>query len=115
MFSLLFAMGGHFLFDLIFFAITLGLAISFAVRPVERKLACLRYMSVGSFLAVIASVCAGLGSTALHAATLKYSNVAELVNPILQGLAEAVFPAVVGSAVLAVTCLMVAVGLRRQG
>jgi hypothetical protein len=99
----------------LFCAATLGLAISFAVRPTEKKLGILRPISLATLFSILAGIAAGIGATALHASLLATtSSQSEIPNRILSGLAEAMVPPVFGFAVLAVSWLLAAVGLRRQ-
>ena len=105
----------HVIVTLLFGAITLGLAVSFAVRPAENKRRILTPMSWATALSILASMAAGVGSTSLHASlvkeTLEQKDIATLI---LAGLAEAMVPPVLGFVLLALTWMLVSVGLRRQ-
>jgi hypothetical protein len=98
---------------------SLAAAIQFAIRPSERGLAIVRplsatttFASLTAFLLGITNALVGvirrLEQAADPAATAKAWQV------FLAGLAEATVPLVLAFALLAVTWLLVAVGLRRQ-
>ena len=111
--SLLFNGFVHLALILIIALITLGTAISFAVRPGERKLAILRTLSAATTFFVAGNAFAGIGATMLHAAD---SNTAagELARIMTAGLAEATVPGILGFTFLGLSWLLAAVGLRRQ-
>jgi len=94
---------------------TLGIAVSIAVKPGERKLALFRPLSVSTVLAIISSVAAGLGIAFRRAAEgPAVPGSAETTRIMLGGFAEAMAPAVLGFAVLSVAWLFVTMGLRKQ-
>lgn len=94
---------------------TLGIAVSMAVRPGERKLALFRPLSVSTLLAILSSVATGLGLALRRAADdPAVAGGAETTRIMLRGFAEAMAPAVLGFAVLSVAWLLVALGSRRQ-
>jgi hypothetical protein len=94
---------------------TLGIAVSMAVRPGERKLALFRPLSVSTLLAILSSVATGLGLALRRAADdPALAGGAETTRIMLRGFAEAMAPAVLGFAVLSVAWLLVALGSRRQ-
>jgi len=91
----------------------LGTAISYAVRPTERKLELMRPLSLA---AIFAAIC----STSVGAATaLKFASDSAALPPVhnllLAGLSEACVPLFVAFAFLAVSWLLVALGLHRRG
>jgi hypothetical protein len=99
--------------------VTLAMAIKFAVRPAERTLSIVRPLCAAAAFASLASFFAGmanglvaishqLGGAGEAAATLALWRVS------LGGLAEALAVLVLGTSVLTVCWLLVAVGLRRQ-
>jgi hypothetical protein len=105
----------HVLVLLLLSLVTLGLAVSYAVRPAAKKLGILKSMTFATLFSIVAAVAAGVGGTALHCAQLEPpGNAQELDSIFMRGLAEAMVPPVFGSVVLALTWLMASVGLRRE-
>ena len=97
----------------------LATAIRFVVRPTEHGLAVIRPLSVATTFATLGAFLHGLVTALINlvdrleqvpdaAATAKAWTV------FLAGLAEATIPLILAFALLAVTWLLVAVGLRRQ-
>jgi hypothetical protein len=93
---------------------TLGVAVAFAVRPAERKLAVLRPLSLATVFAVVSTTYAGLGATLVHVAEGGTVPPDKLVASLVEGLAEATVPGIFAFAVLSLAWVMVAVGMRRQ-
>ncbi len=98
---------------------TLAAAVYFAFRPSERTLAVLRplgaattYSSLAAFLLGVANGLTGLNRSLERAADPAAS--AQAWRTFISGLAESPAPLVLAFAILAVTWLLVAVGLRRQ-
>jgi len=104
----------HVAVTLLFSVITLGLAISFAVRPADKKLQILRPMSWATLFSILAAIAAGFGATALHASPAQGGRQTDIANQIMRGLAEAMVPPVLGFVLLALSWMLVSVGLRRQ-
>lgn len=93
----------------------LGLAFSLALRPGERKLAVLRPLSVSTVFASVAALCAGVGICLKNVGDGMQQAAAPATTVLLvAGLAEALVPAILGFALLAVAWLLAAVGLHRQ-
>ena len=93
--------------------ITLATAISFAMRPGERKLGILRPLSVATPFFLAGNAFAGVGATMLHLSdSPAVGN--EMSKMLTAGLAEATVPAIIGFTFLGLSWLLVAVGLRRQ-
>jgi hypothetical protein len=90
----------------------LGTAISYAVRPTERKLALIRPLSLASVFAAVCSSAAGFAA-ALKGAADQWGN-PKSIEVMVAGLSEAWIPLFVAFAFLAVAWLLVAAGLRRQ-
>jgi len=110
MFGIFFAV-----FVLVLGLMALGAGISHAARPRERKLATFRPLSVATVFACVSATFAGLGATFKHAADAPSdTSVEALFQSTAAGLAEAMVPALVGFALLAVAWLIITVGLRRQ-
>jgi len=100
---------------LLFSVITLGLAISFAIRPADKKLRILRPMSWATLFSILAAIAAGIGATALHASMAEGAGGRQdIANQIMSGLAEAMVPPVFGFVVLALSWMLASVGMRRQ-
>jgi hypothetical protein len=97
----------------------LAMAVRFAARPTERGLSILRPMCAAAAFATVASFCLGMtnGLMALSSA-LRHTTDAVAMVPIwltaIRGVAEALMGLVLGSTLLTVSWLLVAVGLRRQ-
>lgn len=97
----------------------LATAIRFAIRPTERGLAIVRPLSatttfaaLTAFLLGITNALVGVIRTLEEAADPAAT--ARAWRTSLAGLAEGTVPLILGFALLAVTWLLVAVGLRRQ-
>lgn len=90
----------------------LGLAVAYVLRPAERTLAMLRPVSLAAIFAAISGLIAGLMAVALGvAATLpKPLN----VSRVYLGLAESMVPLFFNFGLLAVSWLLVAVGMMRR-
>ena len=91
----------------------LGMAIAYAIRPTERKLALLRPLSLAAIFASICSFSGGVATVLRGAGATPSWNVSS-VGRALWGLSECFVPLFVAFAFLAVAWLLVAVGLRRQ-
>ena len=92
-----------------------GVAISFAIRPAERKLEILRALSLAVVFALVGLAFAGVANT-LKAMLVHASSPsgADALRIMFGGFAEGLIPGMVGFAVLAVSWALVAVGFRRQ-
>ena len=90
----------------------LGMAVAYAIRPTERKLALIRPLSLAGIFAAVCSSAVGF-ATALKGAADAGVN-PDSMRVLLAGLAESWVPLFVAFALLAVAWLLVAVGLRRQ-
>ncbi len=111
--------GPFFFFAAILGLATLAAAIHFAFRPAEKSLSVLRplcaataFASLAAFFLGVANGLVGL-SRALERATDAASS-AQVWRTFLGGLAESPAALILGFAVLSVSWLLVAVGLRRQ-
>jgi hypothetical protein len=90
----------------------LGMAIAYAVRPTERKLALIRPLSLAGILAALCSFAVGV-ATALKGPADAGIN-PESLRLMIAGLSESFIPPFVAFAFLAVAWLLVAAGMRRQ-
>jgi hypothetical protein len=93
----------------------LAAAVSYAWKPGEYKLARIRPLSLAMVFAALSGLASGLAATAHRLTTdgeLARSPDFHLL--LLTGIGEALVPAILGFAILAVAWLLVAVGLRRQ-
>jgi hypothetical protein len=111
--------GPFFWFVVLVALATLAAAISFAFRPAERTLAIIRplgaattFSSLAAFLLGVANGLVALSHSLERAADPAAS--AQAWRFFVSGLAESPAPLVLAFALLAVTWLLVAVGLRRQ-
>ena len=97
----------------------LAVAIAYAIRPTERKLALMRPLSLASIFAAIGSLTAGM-ATVLHGAaatpawSLGTADQPGNVGRLLMGCAETLVPVFATFGLLAVAWLVVALGMRRQ-
>ena len=105
----------HIAVTLLLSIITLSLAVSFAARPTDKKLEILKPMSWATLFSILAAIAGGLGAAALHASKAESGGKTELLSQVMRGLAEAMVPAVFGFVVLALSWMVVSVGLRRKG
>jgi hypothetical protein len=95
--------------------VTLGMAISIAIRPDERKILAFRPMPACTVSAIAAAMAAGLATALTNAAEHPGGLEGhEATTRLLAGLAESIVPPLVGFALLAVSWLLVAIGVRRQ-
>lgn len=90
----------------------LGVAIAYAAAPTERKLELLRPLSLAAIFAAICSFSVGVAAALKGAAASEPG--ADVVRPVMVGLAEACIPPFVAFAILAVAWLLVALGMRRR-
>ena len=90
----------------------LGTALSYAMRPTERKLALIRPLTLAGMFAAVCSSSVGFAMALSGAADAGVNP--ESMKRLLAGLAEAWVPLFVAFAFLAVAWLLVALGLRRQ-
>ena len=92
---------------------SLGVAISFAVRPSETKLAVLRPLSLGLAFSPVGMFCAGSANTLAFASNTGFADPRTL-QMLLGGLAEAMLPGAIAYSVLAVAWALAAVGFHRM-
>ncbi len=111
--------GPFFWFVVIVGLATLGMAVSFALRPSERSLGILRPLCAATVFSSLAAFLMGLAnglvflSRSLERAS--DSAAAARIWPVfIAGMSESPAALVLGFAVLSVVWLLVAVGLRRQ-
>jgi hypothetical protein len=90
----------------------LGVGVSVAVRPSERRFALLRPLTWATVFATLSAICGGLSATMAHLAAVPAGT--ETSPAAWAGLAEAMVTGVFGFGVLAVAWGLAAVGLRRQ-
>lgn len=88
----------------------LGMAIRYAITPTERRLAAMRPLSLAAIFGALSAFVVGAVNILLGLARtggpVAWSNVAE-------GGAESLVPLFIGFSVLAISWLLVAVGMRR--
>jgi hypothetical protein len=90
----------------------LGLGVSLAVRPSERRFGMLRPVTWGTVFSVLSAICSGMSAVAMRLA--EGPATAEVGIHAWAGAAEALVPGMFGFGVLAVAWGLAAVGLRRQ-
>lgn len=102
------------LFVILFGGITLVAAMMFAFRPELRKLAFIRGMTWATVFAIVSAVFANFLAVARFVGMRAEGATPPAAGPmLLPALGEAVTPAVLGFAVLAITWFAVAMGTRR--
>ena len=90
-----------------------GTAVAYAIRPTEQKLVLMRPLTLAAIFAAICSSSVG-AATALKFAGAAEPLTTKGVSVMLMGLSESLIPPFVAFAFLAVSWLLVAVGMRRQ-
>ena len=93
----------------------LGMAIAYAIRPTEQKLALMRPLTLAS---IFGALCSFFGGVAVVlqglAVTLEEKGATVNVGAVLMGFSETIVPIFVAFAFLSVAWLLVAAGMRRQ-
>jgi hypothetical protein len=101
-------------FVILFSGVTLIAAVIFAVRADLKKVAFIRGMTAATVFSILCGVLANLLAVARHVgADEQLAKSAELPMILIIGFGESITPAILGFAVLAVTWLIVAAGVRR--
>jgi hypothetical protein len=90
-----------------------GTSIAYAVRPTERKLALMRPLTLAAIFAAVCSSSVGV-ATALKFAGAAAGSDPKHMGVMLMGLSESLIPPFVAFAFLAVSWLLVALGMRQQ-
>ena len=95
--------------------VTFGLAISFAIRPGERKLNIFRPLSVATLYITLSGLFAGLGATMKHCTeNPRFADSPDLHKWVMMGIGESSANAILGFSLLGLAWLITAVGMRRQ-
>jgi hypothetical protein len=89
-----------------------GVAIVYAVRPTERKLAFMRPVSLAAIFAGISGLTAGLIAVLLGVAATPQGQIG--MSHVYLGLSEAIVPAFMNFGFLAMAWLLVAAGMLRR-
>lgn len=111
--------GPFFWFVVVVGLATIAVAITFALRPTERTLAVLRPLCAATLFSALAAFLLGIanGLVALGRALDRATDAAASAGVwrmFIDGLAESPAPLILGFALVSVSWLLVAVGLRRQ-
>jgi hypothetical protein len=111
----IFILGGYPMYVILLAgALALGAAIGFARRPEGRKLPVIGALSAATALFTLTGVAACLQAVGLETAgNPEWAKSPDIHLILIQGFGEAMSPAVLGFALLALTWLLVAVGHRR--
>lgn len=105
----------HLAFPTVIALLLLSVAISFAVRPTERKLGVLRPLSLALVFALISTIFGGFANVLWAAVNrTSFPEGRDSVHLMLNGLAEGMVPGMVGFAILGVVWGLAALGLKRQ-
>jgi hypothetical protein len=107
--------GGPMIFILLFGLVGLATAFWFAVRPSERHVGFIKWMSRATMWSVLCGFSADLAAVFYNTTTDDYDAMppALFVRIVVHGLAESMSPGIVGFALLSLTALVAAVGQRR--
>ena len=93
----------------------LGMAIAYAIRPTEQKLALMRPLSLAGIFGALCSFSGGVATVlAGIAATTEIKTGQINFGAVLMGFRETIVPIFVAFAFLSVAWLLVAAGMRRQ-
>ena len=92
---------------------SLGVAISFAIRPSETKLTVLRPLSLALAFSPVGMLCAGSANTLAFASNTGFAD-PHTLQMLLGGLAEAMLPGAIAYSILAVAWALAAVGFHRM-
>jgi len=94
--------------------VSLGAAVLFARRPERRRVGFIVCMALATLGAVLLATMTGFATVGIYASQMARDG--EAVLPVLlAGAGESLAPAVLGLALLTVTALVTAVGMRRLG
>ncbi len=96
--------------------LSLGLAVSFAARPAERKLNILRPLSLATVFSILGAIAADLGVVMKRVPQLPdfTSNPDLRVALYTSGIGESMVPAILGFTILSLVWLVAAIGYRRS-
>ncbi|MEZ4220515.1 MAG: hypothetical protein R3B13_06245 [Polyangiaceae bacterium] len=104
------------IFVLLFGALTLAAAVTFARRPMERMVGMIRGMSIATVFVVLSGVASGLVATFTRVPqTPEWANDPKVSLIIVTGIGESLTIAIVGFSFLAIAWLVTALGVRRMG
>ncbi|RLB59065.1 MAG: hypothetical protein DRI90_15870 [Deltaproteobacteria bacterium] len=94
--------------------ITLVTAIMFAHQPDERRMALIRAFTAASLFSVLTAVSSNLATVMVHVPqNPKFADSHDFAKIIMIGIGESLTPAIMGCAILTVTWVIAAVGMRR--
>jgi len=102
------------LFVLLFGGVCLVSSLAFALRPGRSRLGFLKWMHLTVLFATLAGTVGNLGATFHYLAAGKNGS-ADRVQVLFEGLGESMSTPILGFALLALSALGVAVGMRRLG
>ncbi len=92
----------------------LGLAIAYAIRPTEQKLALMRPLTLAGIFGALCSFFGGVASVLAGLAVTFWGKTGSVnVGAVLMGFRETIVPIFVAFAFLSVAWLLVVVGMRR--
>lgn len=101
----------HVLTVVILGLITLVVAISFAIRPLEKKMGLIKPASMATVFFILSATVAGLATAFLNGAETSPPNSSLMIA----GFAEAMIPAIGGFGLLGLSWTFTLIGLRRLG
>ncbi len=94
--------------------ITLVVAVVFARRPDERRMAMVRALTTASIFSVCTAVSSNLATVMVHVPqNPKFAGSPDFGGIVMIGIGESLTPAILGCAFLTVTWIAAAVGMRR--
>lgn len=104
------------LFVLLMGFATLGTAVWFMAKPADRHIGMIRSLSVATVFVVLAAIAADLAAVFTKVpANPEWAHSPDLALIVMTGIGEALAPAVSGFALLALSWLATAAGVRRLG
>jgi hypothetical protein len=107
--------GSPMFFVLLFGLVALATAFWFAVKPSERQVGFIKWMSRATLWSILCGFCADFASVFYNTTTDDYEQMSKelFVRIVVHGLAESMSPGIVGFALLSLIALVTAVGQRR--
>ena len=103
-------------FELFIGVLLLGTAGLYLWRPREKRIAILRVLSWSMVFAILCGVTSSIAALMRHVTSNpEWASSPDRALLVMVGLGESMAPAILGFALLAVTWLLVAAGLRRAG
>lgn len=95
--------------------VALSIALSYAMRPTERKLGLIRPLSVATLLMSLAGTLTGIAATMKHVTTIpKLAESPKMPLYVMMGIGESISSVILGFGLLTIVWILAAFGLHRQ-